>query len=143
MRRELRVLIAAIVLSTLATSTAIAGDDSSRPPREDRVPYSIGEGNVFGIDTERGVFVSSATILVGRERFLDLAVADSLGTQVAGSIVGESGLIANFCGATQAPVRVRPYEVVEVWLVSGVCDNATPSIPTQGELIATLYKRRP
>lgn len=143
MRRELRVLIAATMVSSLGLSSAIAGDSSSLPPREERIPYSVGESSVFGVDSERGVIVSSVRIEIRRERLLDLTVADALGTEVAGAIVGEGGLIANFCGATAKPVTVRPFEVVEVQLLSGTCDSGAASVVTEGEVIATLYKRTP
>ncbi|MGH2756773.1 MAG: hypothetical protein ACRDI3_03190 [Actinomycetota bacterium] len=103
----------------------------------------MGQSRVFGVDTERGVFVSSATIEIRRERFLELTVTDALGTQVAGAIVGEGGLITNFCGATAQPVKVQPFESVEVYLLSGICNNGSPSVVTQGEVIATLHNRTP
>lgn len=78
----------------------------------------------------------------GPERFVSVEIDDAHGLPVTGIVVqpgDDRG--THICGATEKPLRVRPFEKVTVFLMNGVCGDAGASIATTGTVTATFTKK--
>ena len=80
------------------------------------------------------------------ERHVTLAIADASGAPVRGHVHidqnadGELDDQVDFCGETAKPIALEPRAVVEVGVIMGMCDEATPSFVTEGTITATFTK---
>ena len=59
-----------------------------------------------------------------------------------GTKVGHAGTHVHFCGKTDKPVKVLPNIQVEIFLRKGTCQDGTPSLPTNGDILAEFSRRR-
>jgi hypothetical protein len=60
--------------------------------------------------------------------------------QEGGAMVGHSVTRVEFCGQTEAPVPVEPDITVEIRLQKGTCNDGTPSLPVEGDIVVDFFK---
>ncbi|HYO61741.1 MAG TPA: hypothetical protein VEU29_07570 [Actinomycetota bacterium] len=74
----------------------------------------------------------------GPERFVSIEIEDTHGLPVTGIVSQPGGRGTHICGATDEPLKVRPYEKVTVFLMNGVCGDMGASVATAGTVTATF-----
>ena len=77
----------------------------------------------------------------GPERFVSIEIQDAHGLPVTGIVEQPNRAGTHICGATDTPLRVRPYEKVTVFLLNGSC-GAGASVATTGTVTATFTRTR-
>jgi hypothetical protein len=60
--------------------------------------------------------------------------------QEGGASVGHAVTHVQFCGQTEAPVPVQPDITVEIFLRKGTCQDGTPSLPVEGDIVVDFFK---
>lgn len=142
MRKRLPVAIAA----SAAALALVAGPAPARPSgaRVHTLEYT-GGGLIVGSTRSTAVRVGDTVGAVefrgGPERFVSIEIADAHGQPVTGVVVQPDADETQICGATDKPLKIRPYENVTVFLMNGTCGDAGASIVTTGTVTATFTKR--
>lgn len=140
-------LLSAIAIAALATALLPAPGAAEAPETRVQTLEYVGGGVAIGRQRSTAVRVGDTVGAVefrgGPERFVTLVIVDRHGLPVTGSVVqpgdDEETLI---CGATDKPLKVRPYENVTVFLMNGVCGDTGASVATSGTVTATFSRTR-
>lgn len=112
-------------------------------PRIQTLEYA-GGGVTAGPDRtvalRAGTGIGAVEFRGGPERFVSVEIEDAHGLPVAAVVAqpGEDG--THVCGSSRKPLRIRPFENVTVYLMSGVCGAGT-SVATTGAVTATFTRR--
>ena len=77
----------------------------------------------------------------GPEKFVSIEIADAHGLPVTGIVKQPDRDSVHICGATEEPLRVKPYENVTVYLMNGVCGPDGASVVTTGTVTAKFSRR--
>lgn len=143
----MRKRLPAVIAASAAALTLVAGPAPARPAgaRVHSLEYT-GGGLIVGSTRSTAVRVGDAIGAVefrgGPERFVSIEIADAHGQPVTGVVVQPDGdEETHVCGATEKPVKVRPYENVTVFLMNGTCGDSGASVVTTGTVTATFTKR--
>jgi hypothetical protein len=141
MRNRLRyALVGAALVTTLACGAVAAAPAG---PRIQTMEY-VGGG--IAIDEQKstviraGENVGAVVFRGGPERFVSIEIEDTHGLPVTGIVIqpgDDAG--THICGATEKPLKVRPYEKVTVFLMNGVCGDGG-SVATAGTVTATFSR---
>jgi hypothetical protein len=144
----------------LAALIVLAAPTHAAQPRKSQVPYKMEDVNhAYGAPGGGGATWSEDDAYVFKlrkgERFISVNIVDDSEEPIAGVIqqfiwdynnggakVGHSGTYIPFCGRTDKPVKVLPGIQVEIFLRKGTCEDGTPSLPTNGKILAEISKRR-
>lgn len=143
--RKLATILAAGLVAAALLSPANAAD-TRRTVTE---TYSITSGFVAGstegsiqIGTNWAIFTPRAG-----ETHVSLSIADATGRPVLGKVFfwdstrrGWADRDAEFCAATDRPLRVGPHDKIYVGAYLGTCANGTLSVVTTGTITATFTK---
>lgn len=89
------------------------------------------------------------------EKFVSVDVVDDTEEPVAGVVVqivwdyenggakvGHAETYEHFCGETERLVRVIPKVQVEIFLKKGTCQDGTPSLPTNGDIVVDFHRTK-
>ena len=135
-----------------------AAPTHARGPRKAQLPYKMEDVNHgYG-----GPGVGGATWneedayafqLRRGERYVSVAISDDTEEPISGVIaqfiwdydngsakVGHAGTHVQFCGRTKKPVKVLPDIQVEIFLRKGTCEDGTPSLPTNGDILVEFSR---
>lgn len=138
-------LLSVIALAALAAA-ALAGPGAAGTV-EARVQTLEYVGGGLTIGPERSVKVGASDKIGavafrgGPERFVSIEIEDAHGLPVTGIVGQADDPGTHICGATDKPLRVRPYEKVTVFLLNGVCGGGV-SVATAGTVTATFTRTR-
>lgn len=77
----------------------------------------------------------------GPERYVSVEIDDRHGLPVTGIVSQEGAEPVYVCGASDEPVRVKPFETVTVYVMNGVCGEGGVSVATAGTVTATFTRR--
>lgn len=136
--------VAAAAIAALATGL-LAGSGAAAPvaPRVQTLEY-VGGGVTIGparaTVVRAGDNVGAVVFRGGPERFVSVEIADAHGLPVTGIVTQPDEAGTYICGATDEPLRVRPYEKVTVFLLNGVCGTDGASVVTTGTVTATFTR---
>lgn len=152
--RSHRLIVAAIIATAVATLGVLpaSAGRGSRVTRVETATYDApgGVAGVLGVSVT-GTNIGAVMLPAGPERKVSVEVTDATGLPVSGEVKqrGGDGIALDgddtsvpFCGATEAPVKVRPNEPVYVFLYAGPCLDGTAAAATTGEVVATFIGRR-
>lgn len=146
--------VVAVMVAALSMAVPV---DAARPRRE-ILPYHYSDQNHhWGVPGAGGGVWNTehayAVKLRKGERSIDVMVLDDNERPVAGSIVqiewdyqngnasvGHSVTHVDFCGQTPEPVPVYPELQVEIFLKKGTCEDGTPSLPVEGDIVVDFYR---
>ncbi|HYP24348.1 MAG TPA: hypothetical protein VEV43_12310 [Actinomycetota bacterium] len=149
-----KALVSTAVL--LVLSTAVPGEAAR--PRRDMARYHYSDNNhhfggpqvgfgtwdpadSYAFDLRKGERSVSVMVLDDRERPVAATVVQIQWDGDYGSArVGHAVTHEEFCGRTAAPVPVVPDLPVEIFLQKGVCDDGTPSLPTEGDIVVDFHR---
>lgn len=152
MRIRALVMVAAVACLTLASPA-----DAARPRRE-MLPYHYSDENhhvyVHGFgagawNTEdayvfhlrKGEKAISVMVLDDNERPVQAAIVQiRWDAEYGNASVGHAETWAEFCGQTEAPVPVVPDLQIEIFLQKGTCEDGTPSLPTEGDIVVDFHR---
>lgn len=112
-------------------------------PRVHTLEYAGGgvtAGPGQSVEVRAGETVGAVVFRGGPERFVSIEIDDAHGLPVTG-IVEQEDDATHVCGATDKPLRIRPYENVTVFLMNGVCSGTRASVATTGTVTATFTRR--
>ena len=138
-------LVSAVGVAALAIA-ALAGSGAAAPakPRIQTLEY-VGGGVTIGPERSTSIRASDGIGAVvfrgGPERFVSIDIADAHGQPVTGIVQQPEAEGTHICGATEKPLKVRPYEEVTVFLMNGVCGASGVSVATTGTVTATFTRR--
>lgn len=148
---------ALVVAVTILCVSAAAPVEAARPRRAmARYHYSDMNHHFGGPEVSAGVWDtedSYAFPLKKGETAVSVMVLDDTERPVSAAIVqiqwdadygnatvGHSVTHEEFCGRTAAPVPVVPDLQVEIFLQKGTCDDLTPSVPTEGDIVVDFHR---
>ncbi|MDQ3952572.1 MAG: hypothetical protein M3279_06385 [Actinomycetota bacterium] len=141
----MRRLPAAAALAALATAVIATSVGAAPEPRAQTLEY-VGGGATTGperaVVLRAGDNVGAVVFRGGPERFVSIEIADRHGLQVTGIVRQGEEAGTHVCGATEKPIRVKPYEKVTVFLMNGACGASGASVVTSGTVTATFTTRR-
>ena len=143
MRKRLPVALAsAALLSALGAAPAPAGSAENRIHTLEYVGGGVTAGASRHAVLRAGDGIGAVVFRGGPERFVSVEIADAHGLAVTG-IVSQPGEDGTYiCGTTDKPLRIRPYEKVTVFLMTGVCGDAGASVATTGTVTAEFTQQR-
>ena len=151
--KTLVVLVASLCIS------AAAPVEAAKLPRRALLPYHFsdqnhhfgGPGAGFGVwntedaytfELRKGETAVDVMVLDDRERPVSAVVVQiQWDAQYGNASVGHAATYQEFCGRTDAPVPVVPDLPVEIFLQKGVCEDGTPSLPTEGDIVVDFHRR--
>lgn len=141
MTNRLRSALAGVALVTTLLGGAVAA-----APAGSRVQTLEYVGGGIAIDEQKrmvlraGENVGAVVFRGGPERFVSIEIEDAHGLPVTGIVTQPDDPGTFICGATEKPLKVRPYENVTVFLMNGVCGDGG-SVATAGTVTATFSRR--
>ncbi len=154
---RLRAVIAAVVLTALTMAPAGAG--KAGKTRRAMLPYVLEDVNhgvglpghqagaymgedSYAFELERGEKAVSVMVLDDQEGAVSAVIAQWVVDGQAGNAsYGHAATYEAICTQTEAPVPVQPDIVVEVLLQKGTCEDGTPSLPTEGDIVVDFHRR--
>lgn len=146
--------IAAIAISALPTQAAAPRARKAQMPYKiDDVNHGVGgpgfyshtweEEQAYAFPIRRGERYVSVNVVDDSEEMVAGTIVQFVWTQVSdGAKTGESVTNVPFCGRTDKPVKVKPNIQVEIFLKKGTCDDGTPSLPTNGDIVVEFTRSR-
>ena len=142
MRKRLPVALAAGALAVgLLAGPAPGSSVEARIHTLEYVGGGVTAGPVRQVVLRAGDGIGAVVFRGGPERFVSVEIDDAHGLPVAG-IVSQPGVDGTpICGASEKPLKVRPYEKVTVFLMNGTCGDAGASVATTGTVTATFTRR--
>ena len=139
------------IMTTILVADVKAGPKVARETHTETIAYT----GPSGVNTERAsVFevvrcdaglpgCNQVDVLPG-DRFAKLVVTDASGQQVYAYTSQTPGsAYSALCTESTDPVPVAAGTPLYVWVLSGTCDDGTPSFVTQGEIEVTFFNRKP
>ena len=150
-----RALVVAAIVGWLLAAVPVG---AARPPRREMLPYHYSDQNhhvavpgagagawntedgyVFHL--RKGEKAISAMVLDDNERPVAAAIVQIRWDADYGSAsVGHAETWAPFCGQTEAPVPVVPDLQIEIFVQKGTCEDGTPSLPTEGDIVVDFHR---
>jgi hypothetical protein len=152
---RIRALVVAVVALSLSAAVPV---EAAKPPRRAMLPYHYtdqnhhfgGPGTGFGVwntddsysfDLQKGETSVDVMVLDDRERPVSgVVVQIQWDSQYGNATVGHSVTNQEFCGKTTSPVPVVPDLPVEIFLRKGLCEDGTPSVPTEGDIVVGFHR---
>lgn len=141
MRKRLPAAFAAALLAMAAFSSP-AGSVEARIHTLEYVGGGIAISPERSTVVRVGEGIGAVVFRGGPERFVSVEIEDAHGLPVTGIVIqpdDDEG--THICGATDEPLKIRPFEKVTVFLMNGVCGDAGASVATTGTVTATFTKR--
>ena len=144
MRKRLAVALAAGALVTaLGAAPAPAGSAENRIHTLEYVGGGVTAGPSRHAVLRAGDGIGAVVFRGGPERFVSIEIADAHGLPVTGIVIQDDDDEGTYiCGATDKPLRIRPFEKVTVFLMNGVCADALASLATSGTVTAEFTRQR-
>lgn len=149
----------ALVVAVAALVVFVAAPvDAARPPRRAMVPYHYSDQNhhvggpnfgagvwntddSYSFDLEKGEKAVKVMVLDDNERPVSAVIVQiQWDAEYGNATVGHSVTHHEFCGKTDAPVAVVPDLPVEIFLRKGLCEDGTPSVPTEGDIVVDFRR---
>ena len=137
---------------------AAAPVEAAKPPRRALLPYHFSDQNhhfggpgvgfgawntedSYSFELRKGEKAVDVMVLDDRERPVSAVVVQiQWDAQYGNATVGHAVTHHEFCERTNAPVPVVPDLPVEIFLRKGVCDDGTPSLPTEGDIVVDFHR---
>jgi hypothetical protein len=143
MKRGVSAAMAILTTATLFASASVVAAGPAKP-RTQTLEY-VGGGITAGPErttvVRAGEKVGAVVFRGGPERFVTIEIADGHGLPVTGIVTQPDEDSVHICGATEKPLRVKPYENVTVFLMNGVCGSSGVSVVTTGTVTATFTQK--
>jgi hypothetical protein len=140
----MRRTLAASVALTVTLGAAAAAAAGTGEARSHTLEY-VGGGATTGPGREAvlraGDHVGAVVFRGGPERFVEIEIDDRHGLPVTGVVDQPGEPRVHVCGATDRPLRVKPFENVTVFLMNGACGTGGVSVVTAGTVTATFSRR--
>lgn len=130
-------------VAAAAVATALLAGAGAAAPAEPRVhslEYAGGgvtAGPERAIRLRAGDNIGAVVFRGGPERFVSVVIEDLHGLPVTAIVTQPDESGTYICGATEKPLKVRPYEKVTVFLLNGPCGDGV-SVATTGTVTATF-----
>lgn len=131
---------ALLAIFPAAPGSLAAADGGSRTHVAEYVGGGVTAGPGQSVTLRATDNVGAVVFQGGPERYVSIEIADRHGLPVAGIVEQPERDQAYVCGATERPLRVKPYEKVTVFLMNGACGNGV-SLATAGTVTATFTRR--
>jgi hypothetical protein len=153
----MRMKVLVVLVAGLSISAAVPVE-AAKLPRRALVPYHFtdqnhhfgGPGTGFGVwntedaysfELRKGETAVDVMVLDDRERPVSAVVVQiQWDAQYGNATVGHAVTHEELCGRTHAPIPVVPDLPVEIFLQKGVCDDGTPSLPTEGDIVVDFHR---
>ncbi len=137
---------------------ATAAPAGAARPRRDMLPYHYSDENhhvgapgfgagawntedAYVFHLRKGEKAVSAMVLDDSERPVAAAVAQiRWDADYGNASVGHFETFSEFCGQTEAPVPVSPDLQIEIFVQKGTCEDGTPSLPTEGDIVVDFHR---
>lgn len=150
-----RALVAAVAALSLFAAVPV---EAAKPPRRAMLPYHYTDQNhhfggpgtgggvwntedAYSFELRKGETAVDVMVLDDRERPVSgMVVQIQWDAEYGNATVGHSVTHERFCGQTTRPVEVVPELPVEIFLRKGVCDDGTPSVPTEGDIVVDFHR---
>ena len=151
--------IKVLVVATLALcSYAAAPVEAAKMPRRAMLPYHFTDENhhfggpnfgfgawntddAYSFELRKGETAVDVMVLDDRERPVSAVIVQiQWDADYGNATVGHAVTHHEFCGNTQAPVPVVRDLPVEIFLRKGLCDDGTPSVPTEGDIVVDFHR---
>ena len=154
-----RIGIATLAIGAIAIS-ALPTQAAAPRPRKAQLPYEIDDVNqgvggpgfyshtweeekAYAFPIRRGERYVSVNVIDDSEKPVAGTIVQFVWTQISdGAKTGETVTSEPFCGRTEKPVKVKPNIQVEIFLKKGMCDDGTPSLPTNGDIVVEFTRKR-
>jgi hypothetical protein len=160
----MRARLTAVLATAALVVTATGAFGATAEPRRATMPYaptdlnfSVGAPEEESVAWTGGVEALYEFELKKGEKSVDVFIQDDSempvggvvsqwkmnGSQQAGqasATTGEAVTWHRFCGATEAPVAVKPKLPVRITVYEGTCMNGTPSAPTSGQIVVDFHR---
>lgn len=152
---RLRALFVAAVAASLAAPVPA---DAAKLPRRDMLPYHYMDQNhhfggpgfgagawntedAYVFHLRKGEKAVSAMVLDDNERAVSAVIVQiQWDADYGHASVGHAVTYHEFCSRTEAPVPVVPDLQVEIFLRKGVCEDGTPSVPVEGDIVVDFHR---
>ncbi len=161
----MRAKATAVLVAGILLVTAAAAAGGTAEPRRATLPYAATDDNfIVGGPEDHAVVGTGASdaqydfAVEKGEKSVEVFIQDDTELPVAGIVtqwkqtdhqqVGPASATSyeavtwqRFCGQTDAPVPLKPKLDVRVIVMEGTCLDGTPSVPTNGEIVADFHRR--
>jgi hypothetical protein len=152
---RLRALFVAAIAAGLSAAVPV---DAAKLPRRVIVPYHYTDENhhvggpgfgagswntedAYVFHLRKGEKSVSAMVLDDNERAVSAVIAQiQWDADYGNASVGHFVTHEEFCSRTEAPVPVVPDLQVEIFLQKGVCEDGTPSVPMEGDIVVDFHR---
>ncbi|HEX2295958.1 MAG TPA: hypothetical protein VHN37_11690 [Actinomycetota bacterium] len=152
---RIRALVVALAVGCLSAAAPV---EAARPRRA-MLPYHYTDQNhhfggpqvgfgvwntdhAYAFDLRKGETEVSVMVLDDREGPVSATLVQiRWDYQQGGASIGHAETYAQFCGKTASPVPVVPDLPVEIFLKKGTCEDGTPSLPTEGDIVVDFHRR--
>ncbi|HYO61512.1 MAG TPA: hypothetical protein VEU29_06405 [Actinomycetota bacterium] len=152
---RIKALVTATIVASLSAAVPV---DAAKLPRRAMLPYHYTDENhhfnapgtgggvwntehAYAFQLRKGDKAVSVMVLDDNERPVSAAIVQIQWDEEYGNAsVGHAVTHEEFCGRTDAPVPVVPDLQVEIFIQKGVCDDGTPSVPTEGDIVVDFHR---
>ncbi|MDQ4124338.1 MAG: hypothetical protein M3134_01895 [Actinomycetota bacterium] len=142
MRKRLPVTVALGALVVGLVGGSPAGSAEARIHTLEYVGGGVTIGPERTTAVRAGDGIGAVVFRGGPERFVSIEIDDAHGLAVTGVVVQpDAGDGTHICGATEKPLKIRPYEKVTVFLMNGACGARGASVATTGTVTATFTRK--